>query len=70
MDSRLRGNDPWWGLDEGGFSSTSMPGRRFLLAPVDKPLDIHSVQCAELIYLYTGEFLSNNDPNWIQCFSG
>jgi hypothetical protein len=36
--------------------------------PVDKPLDIHSVDCAELGNFSTGEFLSNNHSAQIQCF--
>jgi hypothetical protein len=36
---------------------------KFLMAPVDKPLDIHSIQCAEPAYFSTDKFLSNNDPN-------
>jgi hypothetical protein len=54
----------------GGFCVYFVAWKTVLHVPVDKPLDIHSVQCAELVRLYTGEFLSNNDPNWIQCFSG
>jgi len=38
--------------------------------PVDKRLDIHRVFCAELLDLALDEFLSNNRPAQIQCFSG
>jgi len=38
--------------------------------PVDKRLDIHRVFCAEPVNLALTEFLSNNRPAQIQCFSG
>jgi hypothetical protein len=46
------------------------PENAVFQAPVDKPRDIHSILCEELINLSTGKFLSNKHPARIQSFSG